>query len=83
MRIALITGARGAVVELQSLIQEVIQAEEDGFDSIWLPQVPAGPGFDALTALSLAAAKTSRISVGSAVVPIFPIHPPTAWQSRL
>ena len=75
MRIGLITGARGAVVELQSLIQEVIQAEEDGFDSIWLPQVSAGPGFDALTALSLAAAKTSRISVGSAVVPIFPIHP--------
>jgi len=75
MRIGLLTGARGASVELPALIQEVVQAEEDGFDSIWLPQVSGGPGFDALTALSLAAAKTNSIAVGSAVVPIFPIHP--------
>ena len=75
MRIGLISGARGAVVELPSLIQEVVQAEEDGFDSFWIPQVSAGPGFDALTALSLAASRTNRINVGTAVVPIFTIHP--------
>ena len=50
MRIGIMTGATGAVVELPSLIHEVVQAEEDGFDSFWLPQVSAGPGFDALTA---------------------------------
>lgn len=75
MRIGLLTGARGAAVELHSLIQEVIQAEEDGFDSIWIPQVSSGPGFDALTALSLAATQTNQISLGTAVIPIFPVHP--------
>ena len=42
MRIGLLTGARGAAIELHSLIQEVVQAEEDGFDSIWIPQVSSG-----------------------------------------
>jgi len=75
MRIGLLTGARGAAIELHSLIQEVVQAEEDGFDSIWIPQVSSGPGFDALTVLSLAASKTRRIPVGTAVVPDIS-HPP-------
>ena len=75
MRIGLLTGARGAVIELQSLIKEVVQAEADGFDSIWLPQVSSGPGYDALTVLSLAGAQTNRIELGTAVVPIFTIHP--------
>ena len=83
MRIGLITGARGAATELHSLIREFVQAEEDGFDSIWLPQISSGPGFDALTALSLAASKTSTIAVGTAVVPIFPIHPLTLAKHAL
>ena len=83
MRIGLITGARGAATELHSLIREFVQAEEDGFDSIWLPQISSGAGFDALTALSLAASKTSTIAVGTAVVPIFPIHPLTLAKHAL
>jgi 5,10-methylenetetrahydromethanopterin reductase len=83
MRIGLLSGARGAVVDLPSLIQEVVQAEKDGFDSFWIPQVSAGPGFDALTALSLAASRTSRIAVGTAVVPIFTIHPYTLAKHAL
>jgi len=83
MRIGIMTGARGAVVELQSLIQEVVQAEEDGFDSIWFPQVSSGPGFDALTALSPAASQTNRIALGTAVVPIFTIHPFTLAKHAL
>ena len=75
MRIGLIIGARGEAVELPTLIQMVVRAEADGFDSVWFPQVSAGPGFDALTALSLAASKTSIIELGSAVVPIYSIHP--------
>ncbi|MCH7884247.1 MAG: LLM class F420-dependent oxidoreductase [Planctomycetes bacterium] len=83
MRIGLLTGARGAAVELKSLVREVVQAENDGFDSIWLPQVSSGPGFDALTVLSLAASQTSRIAVGTAVVPTFPIHPLTLAKHAL
>jgi len=75
MRIGLIIGARGEVLELPTLIQRIVRAEEDGVDSVWLPQVSAGPGFDALTALSMAASKTSSIELGSAVVPIYSIHP--------
>ena len=82
MRIGILTGGRGEVVDLPSLIQEVVQAEEDGFDSFWLPQVSAGPGFDALTALALAGSQTSRIALRTGVVPIFPIHPLT-WPNRL
>ena len=83
MRIGLLTGARGAAVELPSLIREFVQADEDGFDSIWLPQVSSGPGFDALTLLSLAASQTIRIAVGTAVVPTFPIHPLTLAKHAL
>ena len=83
MRIGLLTGVRGAAVDLHSLIQEVVQAEEDGFDSIWLPQVSLGPSFDALTALSLAATQTTRIALGAAVVPIFTIHPLTLAKHAL
>ena len=83
MRIGLLTGARGAVVELESLIKEVVQAEKDGFDSIWFPQVSSGPGFDALTALSLAASQTGHIALGTAVVPIFTIHPHTLAKHAL
>ena len=58
----------------------MVQAEEDGFDSFWLPQVSAGPGFDALTATSLAGSQTNRIALGTGVVPIFPIPPLTLAQ---
>ena len=83
MRLGILTGARGAVVGLHSLIQEVVQAEADGFDSFWLPQVSSGPGFDALTVLSLAGSQTSRIALGTAIVPIFTIHPFTLAKHAL
>jgi len=78
------SGGRGGAIELHSFVQEVVQAEKDGFDSIWMPQVFAsGQVFDALTLLSLAAAKTSRIALGTAVVPTFPIHPLTLAKHAL
>jgi len=83
MRIGLIIGARGEAFELPTQIQRVVSAEEDGFSSVWFPQVSAGPGFDALTALSLAAANTTTIELGSAVVPIFTIHPLTLAKHAL
>ena len=44
-------------------------AEEAGFASVWLPQIP--DEFDALTAAALVGAETSRIEVGTAVVPVY------------
>jgi F420-dependent oxidoreductase-like protein len=48
-------------------------AEEAGFDTVWVPQVPTD--FDALTAATLMATVTSRIEIGTAVVPVHAQHP--------
>ena len=74
MRIGLIPGARREAVELKTAIEQVVEAEADGFDSIWFPQLP-NFGYDVLTLISLAGAQTSRIELGTAVIPTFPTHP--------
>ena len=74
MRIGLIPGARRDTMELNATIQQVVMAEKDGFDHVWFPQIFSF-GFDALTIVSLAGALTSRIELGTAVIPTFPTHP--------
>jgi 5,10-methylenetetrahydromethanopterin reductase len=56
-------------------------AESAGFSSVWVPQVP--DDFDALTAAALLGASTSRIEIGTAVVPIQPRHPVALVQQAL
>lgn len=56
-------------------------AEEAGFASVWIPQIP--DDFDALTAVALAGAATSRIELGTAVVPIQSRHPIALAQQAL
>lgn len=56
-------------------------AEEAGFASVWIPQIP--DEFDALTAATLVGAETSRIEVGTAVVPVQPRHPIALAQQAL
>jgi F420-dependent oxidoreductase-like protein len=56
-------------------------AEESGFASIWVPQIP--DEFDALTAATLMGLETSRIEIGTAVVPIQPRHPIALAQQAL
>ncbi len=41
--------------------------EEFGFDSLWLSERMSGPRLDVVTALAFAAARTSRIKLGSSV----------------
>ncbi len=65
---------------LNSVVSQVMQAEEAGFASAWLPNIFAN---DALTALALAGARTSRIELGTAVVPTFPRHPSALAQQAL
>jgi F420-dependent oxidoreductase-like protein len=74
MRIGIITGARREMSDLHAVINEVVQAEADGFDSFWFPQISTG-GFDALTTVSLAGTQTSRIALGTGVIPTYPVHP--------
>ncbi len=62
---------------LTSLVDEVAEREEQGFASYWTPQVGT---FDALTMLALAGRATSRIELGTAVVPSYPRHPSALAQ---
>ena len=48
--------------------------EVRGFDSVWVASF-FGHGLEALTAMTLAAHETSRIELGTAVVPIYYHHP--------
>jgi F420-dependent oxidoreductase-like protein len=56
-------------------------AEEGGLASAWIPQIP--DDFDALTAAALVGAETTRIEVGTAVVPVQPRHPVALAQQAL
>ncbi|MCX6511756.1 MAG: LLM class flavin-dependent oxidoreductase, partial [Actinobacteria bacterium] len=57
---------------VESLVAQVVEIEKAGYDHAWATQI-FGP--DALTALAVAGAATSRVGLGTAVVPIYPRHP--------
>ena len=83
MRIGVFVGASTAdLMGLDELIARIKQAEEDGFDSFWVPHISAR-GYDALTVLALAGTQTSRIELGVGVVPTYPRHPVALAQQAL
>jgi F420-dependent oxidoreductase-like protein len=63
------------------LIAAAQAAEAAGFDSVWVPQIP--DEFDALTAVALMGGATSRIELGTAVLPIQSRHPVAMAQQAL
>ena len=65
---------------LAGLIADGKAAEDDGFASFWIPQIPGY--LDAMTAIALLGQATDRIELGTAVVPIQTRHPiPMAQQA--
>jgi F420-dependent oxidoreductase-like protein len=62
-----------AAYKAARMVDDARWAEEAGFDTVWVPQVPTD--FDALTAVSLMGQATSRIELGTAVVPVHAQHP--------
>ena len=62
MKIGLFVGASATdKIRLDEIIAQGVQAEEDGFDSFWLPHISArGP--DALTALCPLSARRRSVS---------------------
>ena len=68
MRIGLTGG--GATVD--KVVQQAIQAEADGFTSLWYASVVTG---DPLVAMAVAGRQTSRIELGTAVLQTYPCHP--------
>lgn len=83
MRIGVMVGPeRGRYrSKVERLRADARWAEEAGFASVWIPQIP--DEFDALTAAALAGAATERIEVGTAVVPVQPRHPIALAQQAL
>src|SRR6185295_12631832 len=63
------------------LIADAKAAEEAGFTSIWVPQIPGD--FDAFTAMTLMGQATERIELGTAVMPIQTRHPIAMAQEVL
>jgi F420-dependent oxidoreductase-like protein len=83
MRIGLMIGPeRGRYREkVPKLVADAGAAEAAGFASVWVPQIP--DDFDGLTAVALMGAATSRIELGTAVMPIQTRHPVAMAQQAL
>jgi F420-dependent oxidoreductase-like protein len=83
MRIGLMIGPeRGRYRhKVAQLVADAEAAEEAGFTSIWVSQVPGD--FDAFTAITLMGQATERIELGTAVVPIQTRHPIAMAQEAL
>ncbi|HTI77577.1 MAG TPA: TIGR03564 family F420-dependent LLM class oxidoreductase, partial [Mycobacterium sp.] len=75
MRLGVMIGAeRGDMTrKVKKLLDDIEWAEQAGLDTAWMPQVPND--FDCLTMVSLMGARTSRIELGTAVVPLQAQHP--------
>jgi 5,10-methylenetetrahydromethanopterin reductase len=81
MRIGIMIGATpGPGRTLDGLIAFARELEERGFSSVWLAHVF---GLDALTSAALVGRETSRIELGTAVVPTYPRHPTAMAQQAL
>ncbi len=81
MRIALGIGdIAGRPTTIDELIAQTQRAERDGFAAAWFAQTF---GVDALTAIALIGRETTRIALGTAVVPTFPRHPLAMAQQAL
>lgn len=70
MRIGIHSFSAGPTLEQQ--LQQVADADRDGFDSYWFGQAF---GHDALTLAAMAGSKTSRIELGTAVAVTYSRHP--------
>ncbi|HVC69302.1 MAG TPA: TIGR03564 family F420-dependent LLM class oxidoreductase [Acidimicrobiales bacterium] len=83
MRIGLMVGPeRGRyATKVERMRSDARWAEEAGLDTVWIPQIP--DEFDALTCAALMGEATSRIEVGTAVVPVQPRHPVALVQQAL
>jgi 5,10-methylenetetrahydromethanopterin reductase len=83
MRIGLqVSADRGRyATKVEKLQADARWADEAGLDSVWTPQIP--DEFDVMTAAALLAAATSRIEIGTAIVPIQPRHPVVLAQQAL
>jgi F420-dependent oxidoreductase-like protein len=70
----------GGTQDVEGQVQAVVDAEKDGFDGIWFGQI-FGP--DAMTVLAMAGQRTSKIELGTSVIPTYTRHPHVMAQQAL
>lgn len=70
----------GVPATLDNIVAQAQRAERDGFASGWFANIF---GFDAIMAAALCGRQTSRIELGTAVVPTYPRHPTAMAQQAL
>jgi 5,10-methylenetetrahydromethanopterin reductase len=71
MRVGVVVPNQRATVA--SVRAQLVRLEELGLDSAWMPGIPNGP--DVLTLLAVAGQATTRLEIGTAIVPTYPRHP--------
>ncbi len=83
MRVGLMVGPeRGRYAEKVARMRaDAVAAEAMGFTSLWVPQIP--DDFDALTAVTVMGEVTSRVEIGTAVLPLQSRHPVAMAQQAL
>jgi F420-dependent oxidoreductase-like protein len=83
MRIGLMIGpeTRNYAGKVDRLCEDAREADVAGFATAWIPQLPQD--FDAMTAVALMGRETSRIELGTAVVPLQSRHPIALGQQAL
>ena len=83
MRIGVMVGPeRGRyATKVARMRADATWAEEAGLASVWVPQIP--DEFDAMTAAALLGEVTTRVEIGTAVVPIQTRHPVATAQQAL
>ncbi len=82
MRIGLfISDVSGEQTTIDELLANARAAEALGFTTGWVPHIPWS--LDGLTALALAGQVTSRIELGTAVMPTYPRHPLAMAQQAM
>ncbi len=67
--------------KVEKLQADARWADEAGLDSVWTPQIP--DEIDVMTAVTLIGLATTRIEVGTAIVPVQPRHPVVLAQQAL
>jgi F420-dependent oxidoreductase-like protein len=67
--------------KVERMVEDAQWAEAAGLDTVWVPQTPTD--FDALLAVTLMGLATTRIELGTAVVPLQAQHPITLARQAL
>ncbi|MFZ5931893.1 MAG: LLM class F420-dependent oxidoreductase [Pseudomonadota bacterium] len=77
MKIGINTAGIGPEGTIDGMIAQAKKIEQMGFDSLWIASMF---GLDAMMSMALIGRETSRIKLGTAVVPTYPRHPLTMAQ---